>query len=173
MCCLLKALAKDNSLVSILRSRTHKFKHHTLSGWLLNATSFIQDVLKQWLEDATLLDNMLKSWVNPAAMLAKGAIMDKEKAALRKALIDDKNYKPLKNGVQLVSKWRNSLKNIHVDSGLPSSGSKVLQAVGEAINNSLAWLELIEMVDEITKIVNEKSVFLRKDLLVCLCVFQI
>ena len=97
--------------------------------------------------------------------------MDKEKAGLRKSLIEDKNYKPLKNGVQLLSRWRNSLKHIHADSGLPAGGQKTLQSLGETINSSLAWLDLIEMLDQITKIVEEKNALVRKDLLVC--VFRI
>ena len=150
-------------MVSILRSRTHKFKHESLTPWLSKANLFVQNTLKQWLEDAVLLENMLKTWISHGPLLAKGSIMDSgdDKKAMRQALTTNKNFRPLKNGTALLAKWRESLKALHLDVGLPN-GQKVLTCLGETINVSLEFTDLTEMCHEVLQINEQKNNFLRK-----------
>ena len=150
-------------MVSILRSRTHKFKHESVTVWIQKANHIVQGIFSQWLEDATLLETMLKTWIDHGPILSKSSIMDntKEKAAMRRALTSNKNFKPLKNGTMLLSKWRGQLKSLHLDAGLPN-GQKVLTSLGETINASLQFTDLTEMIHGIVGVNDQKNVFLRK-----------
>ena len=150
-------------MVSILRSRTHKFKHESLTAWLMKANVFVQNILKQWLEDASLLETMLKTWISHGPLLAKGSIMDigDDKKAMRQALTTNKNFRPLKNGTALLAKWREGLKALHLDVGLPN-GQQVLTSLGQTINVSLEFTDLTEMCHEVLQINEQKNNFLRK-----------
>jgi len=131
--------------------------------WLTKANVFVQNILKQWLEDASLLETMLKTWISHGPLLAKGSIMDigDDKKAMRQALTTNKNFRPLKNGTALLAKWREGLKALHLDVGLPN-GQKVLTCLGETINVSLEFTDLTEMCHEVLQINEQKNNFLRK-----------
>ena len=156
-------LVKDPGRVSILRRRNHAFQHKWLGVWLTTAIQYIDNALKQWVEDAHLLANMVKGFIQDtqAALLHKSTILNPEHAKTRKALVENKNFRPCKNGCALLAKWRTHLRKIHEDCGL-AGGQEILKQTGDVINEACEWVELIEMIHKVLDINSQKNIFVPK-----------
>ena len=44
------------------------------------------------MEDATMLESVLKSWADSTFILAKGSITEKDKAEMRQALVSNEHF---------------------------------------------------------------------------------
>ena len=162
MCVFSQDLVQTPGAVSIMRARNHKFDHTSLTKWIASASDLLKGILKQWIEDTTLLEDAVKSFMTEGnGLIYKDTILDKERAPLRKAMMTCKSWRPCKNGTALLAKWRGHLRALHQQHGVPD-GERVLRNVGETVNTALSWCDLVECVHQVSQINEQKNVFVRK-----------
>ena len=162
-------LAKAGGRMSVLKDRNHKFDHNSIFTWINGTTPFLQGILVQWMEDAGLLQEMVTKFTSgtPAAELLLPTIMDLDKHGLRAALLANKNYKPCRNGIALLSRWRSHIRALWQNAPLMPGGiENTIRSVGLAVNTCTDWCDLVEMIHEITALNGERNTFARKNLAV-------